>query len=162
MLVNASSAGDFDMGMRFMGEGFIILSTVSFSLSNNLTKHYSKTENPVMLCGWQFILGGAVLIVSALVSGGRINFNGVSGVLIILYLSMVSAVAFSLTSLLMKYNPVSRVSIYAFLNPVFGVLLSILILGESGQSFGLRGLLALFLVCAGVFTVNYSKTNASS
>jgi drug/metabolite transporter (DMT)-like permease len=74
---------------------------------------------------------------------------------------MVSAVAFSLTSLLMKYNPVSRVSIYAFLNPVFGVLLSILILGESGQNFGLRGLLALCLVCAGVFTVNYSKTKTS-
>lgn len=161
ILINVSSAGGFDLDMKFVGEGFILISSVSFSFANILTKRYSKTENPVMLCGWQFILGGAVLILTALAFGGRIDFNGVSGPLVILYLAMVSAVAFSLTSLLMKYNPVSRVSIYAFLNPVFGVLLSILVLGESGQNFGLRGLLALFLVCAGVFTVNYSKTKTS-
>ena len=70
---------------------------------------------------------------------------------------MVSAVAFGVTTTLMKYNPVSRVSIFGFLNPMFGVTLSILILKESGQEFGIKGVIALILVCLGVFIVNYSK-----
>ena len=57
----------------------------------------------------------------------------------------------------MKYNPVSRVSVFGFLNPIFGVTLSILLLKESSQEFGIKGIIALILVCLGVFTVNYTK-----
>jgi len=162
LLINLKSLSGFDLDMTLMGEGFVLIATVSFSFSNALTKHYSKSENPVMLCGWQFVLGGAVLFLLGLAGGGHLVFSSPIDLLTILYLAMVSAVAFSLTSLLMKYNPVSKVSIYAFINPMFGVVLSFLLLGESSQSFGLRGVLALLLVCAGIFTVNYSKENKAS
>lgn len=158
VLVNISSAGSLSLDMSFTGEGFIILSTVSFSLSAALSKEYSKTENPVMLCGYQFILGGAVMIIVALLTGGRLVFPGIKGLFLILYLAFVSAAAFSINSTQMKYNPVSRISVFTFLNPVFGVILSILMLREGGQAFGLRGVAALMLVCLGVLTVNYSKT----
>ena len=157
VLVNLSSGGGFSLNMSLLGEGAIILSSCSYAMSSCCTKKFSKTENPVMLCGYQFILGGFVMIAVALLLGGRLAFAGMGGALLILYLAMVSAVAFSLTSLLMKYNPVSRVSIFGFLNPVFGVIMSIILLGESGQEFGLKGLLALALVCAGVLVVNFQK-----
>jgi drug/metabolite transporter (DMT)-like permease len=157
ILINVSSAGGFDLDMKFVGEGFILISSVSFSFANILTKRYSKTENPVMLCGWQFILGGAVMIGVGLMLGGRLVYPGLTGIGLILYLAMVSAVAFSLNSTLIKYNPVSRVSVFNFLNPIFGVILSIFMLKESTQAFGLKGIVALLLVCLGVFTVNYSK-----
>ena len=157
LLVNMKAGSGLDLDMRLVGEGFIMISSCAFAMSSALTKAFSKTENPVMLCGYQFIMGGAVLIALGFGMGGRLVMSQSTGILLIAYLAMVSAVAFSLNSLLIKYNPVSRVSIFGFLNPIFGVLLSMLILKESGQDFGLRGVIALLLVCAGVLTVNYSK-----
>ena len=160
VLVNLKAGSSFDLDMRFVGEGFIIISSCAFAMSSALTKVFSKTENPVMLCGYQFVLGGAVLIGLGLAMGGRLVMSQSIGVLLIGYLAMVSAVAFSINSILIKYNPVSRVTIFGFLNPIFGVLLSMLILKESGQDFGFRGALALLLVCAGVLLVNYTKKEA--
>ena len=48
-------------------------------------------------------------------------------------------------------------TIYGFLNPVFGVLLSALLLGEQNQAFTVYGLAALALVCLGIFLVNRAK-----
>ena len=70
------------------------------------------------------------------------------------YLALLSAVAYSLWGTLLKYNPVARVSIYGFMNPVCGVLLSALLLGESQNAFGAAGLAALALVCVGIWLVN--------
>lgn len=157
VLVNLSPGAGLDLDMSLMGEGFIIISTCAFAMSSALSKLFSRTENPVMLCGYQFVLGGGVMILAGLALGGRLAYPGGSGIALVLYLAMVSAVAFSINSLLMKYNPVSRVSVFGFLNPIFGVTLSILILNESSQEFGLKGIIALLLVCLGVFTVNYTK-----
>ena len=157
VLVNLSPGQGLDLDMSLMGEGFIIISTCAFALSSAFSKHFSRTENPVMLCGYQFILGGAVMILAGLMLGGSLAYPGGIGIALVLYLAMVSAVAFSITSILMKYNPVSRVSVFGFLNPIFGVTLSILLLKESSQEFGIKGIIALILVCLGVFTVNYTK-----
>ena len=46
------------------------------------------------------------------------------------------------------------------MNPVCGVLLSALLLGESSQAFGPAGFIALLLVCAGIYIVNRSNTPA--
>ncbi|MEG2733531.1 MAG: hypothetical protein RR930_09055, partial [Clostridium sp.] len=49
---------------------------------------------------------------------------------------------------------VSRVTIFGFMNPVVGVLLSALLLGEGGQAFSGKNILALLLVSAGIYVVN--------
>ena len=45
---------------------------------------------------------------------------------------------------------------------VFGVLLSALALGETGQALRLQNLAALILVCAGIFAVNASNNSLLS
>ena len=72
-------------------------------------------------------------------------------------MGVLSAVAYTIWSILTKYNPVASVTIYGFLNPVFGVLLSALLLGEQNQAFTVYGLAALVLVCLGIFLVNRAK-----
>lgn len=72
-------------------------------------------------------------------------------------MAMISAVAYTLWGILLKYNPVSKVAVFGFTNPIFGVILSALILGEGG-AFGMRSLVALVLVCGGIFIVNWVKT----
>ena len=72
----------------------------------------------------------------------------------LLYLAFISAAAFSLWSLLLTYNPVSSVSVFGFMNPVFGVILSALLLSEKPPAGPLRTVAALVLVAAGIVIVN--------
>ena len=65
-------------------------------------KRYSKQENPVILSGGQFIIGGFILIVLGLVMGGRLESVYFAGILLILYLALLSALAYSLWGLLLK------------------------------------------------------------
>ena len=74
--------------------------------------------------------------------GGRISGFTPASTLLLLYMAMISAVAYSLWGLLLKYNPVSRITVFGFMNPVFGVILSALLLGEDNQAFSLYGLAA--------------------
>lgn len=132
--------------MSFTGEGFILISALSYAFSSVLVKKYSASESPITLSGYQFVLGGIVLSLAGFAGGGRIHgFTPVS-VLLLLYMAMISAVAYSLWGLLLKYNPVSRVAIFGFLNPLCGVILSALLLNEKNQAFSLAGLVSLVLV----------------
>ncbi len=155
VLINVTP-GSLDLNVTLAGEGCIMLSSTAYAFSYVVMKIFSRDENPVMLSGYQFVVGGLIMIGIGLAMGGRLTTVNVPGVLLLLYLSMVSAVAYSVWSLLMKYNPVSKISVFTFLNPVFGVLLSTIILGE-GSEFGLKGLVALVLACTGIVIVNRAK-----
>ena len=67
---------------------------------------------------------------------------------------MVSAVAYTLWSVLLAYNDVSKVAIFGFVNPLCSVILSAVLLGEMQQAFNAGSLVALLLVCAGIYIVN--------
>ncbi len=151
------SLGAFRGGFGIKGELFILLSSVSYAFSSTFMRIYSKEDNPAMLSGWQFILGGAVMIAFGYALGGRLSFSSPKGAAILIYLAFLSAVAYSLWSILLKYNDVSKVAVCSFMTPVFGFLLSIL---ASGASAGLwQSLAALVLVAAGIIIVNYSGKN---
>lgn len=146
--------GSLSMNMSLMGEGFIFISTFAYAASSVVMKSYSKRANPIMLSGWQFLAGGIIMIIIGLIFGGRITVLTGKGTAMLLYLAFISAAAYSLWAVLLKYNPVSRVSVFGFMNPVCGVLLSAWWLGEGGQAFGFRSAAALILVCAGIYIVN--------
>ncbi|WP_417182893.1 DMT family transporter [Blautia sp.] len=145
-------------GMNFQfslaGEGAIFFSTIAYAFSSVFVKKFSQKFNPVMLSAYQFIIGGIVLMATGCAMGGHITKVTSAGIGLLIYLAMVSAVAYSLWGILLKYNPVSKVTVFGFMNPVFGVLLSALLLGETDQASGLLGLLSLFLVCVGIYVVN--------
>lgn len=148
--------GEFDMSFTFLGDGFLMISAFAYALSSVLIKIYGKDENPVMLSGYQFAAGGLIMILAGLVMGGRLNAVTFQGILLLLYMAFISAGAYTLWSLLLKYNPVSKVAVFGFCTPIFGVILSAVILGES-TSFQLKTLIALMFVCIGIIIVNYKK-----
>lgn len=158
VLVNISGGG-LDLEFHFTGEGFIFLSTIAYAFSSVFLKRYSKEDNPVLLSGWQFVFGGLVMIVCGLLAGGRLSEWSVAGVLMLLYMAVISAVAYSLWGILLKYNPVSKVAVFGFMNPVFGVILSAILLHE-GDSIGVMCLVSLALVCAGIYIVNRGEETA--
>lgn len=153
VLINTGGAGLSDLSMQWNGEGFVILSALAYACSSVMVKQYAKRESPVTLSGCQFIWGGLVLIALGLAGGGRVGWAGLPGLLLLFYLAMLSAVAYSVWALLLQHNPVSRVTIYGFMNPVCGVFLSALLLHENG-AFGPDGAAALVLVCIGIALVN--------
>lgn len=148
-------------GMNFQfslaGEGAIFFSTIAYAFSSVFVKKFSQKFNPVMLSAYQFIIGGIVLMAAGGVMAGHITKVTPSGIGLLVYLALVSAVAYSLWGILLKYNPVSRVTVFGFMNPVFGVLLSALLLGETDQASGILGLLSLLLVSVGIYVVNSGK-----
>ena len=148
--LNQGSLGSFHL----TGEGFIFLSTVSYAFSSVFLKRFSSEDNPVLLSGWQFVVGGLVMILCGAALGGRVAPQSPAALLMLFYLGCISAVAYSLWGILLKYNPVSRVTIFSFMTPVFGVLLSTLLLGERSGGAWPVTLGALTLVCCGICIVN--------
>ena len=144
-----------NLSMNFLGDGFCIFSAISLAVSSTLIKIFSKDEDPVTISGYQFILGGAVMICIGLAFGGKINLGSGSGIAVLVYLSFLSAIAYSLWGILLKHNPVSKVTIFSFTTPIFGVILTSVLLSENSNVSIFNLILALVLVCLGIFILNF-------
>lgn len=146
-----------DLKFNFFGDCFVIFSAIAYATSSVLMKRYSQHEDPVVLSGYQFILGGLVMAVTGAILGGSLSLESAAGMGVLIYLSFLSAIAYALWGILLKHNPVSKVTVYSFSIPVFGVALSALFLNESGNVSPLNLVIALVLICAGVLLLNYKK-----
>ena len=143
-------------GFTFKGEGAILIAAIAYAFSSALVKQYSQKENPVVLSGYQFIFGGIIMTICGFIMGGQLSGWCVKSVILLIYLALISSVAYSVWGILLKHNPIGKVAVYSFTNPLFSVILSFIFLGES-SSFGLELLVALFLVCGGIYLVNRVK-----
>ena len=111
----------------------------------------------MVISGYQFFMGGLVMIAIGLLSGGHIQLPDLKAALVLIYLAFLSAVAYSLWGVLLKHNSVSKVSIYSFMTPVFGVVLSNIMLSEAGLVSPVNMVCAMCLVSLGIFMLNYKK-----
>lgn len=144
--------GSWGGGFAWNGEGFILLCSLAYGASSVTLKLITRRESASAVTAYQLLFGGGVLVVIGLLAGGRVTGFTVQSVLLLVYLALLSTVAFSLWAALLSCNPVGRVSVYGFSIPVFGVGLSALLLGEEAASW--NSLLALALVAAGIALVN--------
>ena len=151
-----------ELTMNFLGDGFAIFSAISLAVSSVLIKRFSKYEDPVTISGYQFIWGGAFMIIIGLAFGGKVDLSSGKGVLVLIYLSFLSAIAYSVWGILLKYNPVSKVTVFSFTTPVFGVLLTMLMLDEESKVSPINLVLALLLVCSGILILNYQRLKKQS
>lgn len=138
------------------GEGLMLLSCLCAALASVLIRRFSEKSSPVLLSGWQFFVGGLALSCCGLLMGGVPGRFCAGMVLSLLYLALVSAVAYTLWSCLLRRNSVSRVTIYGFLIPVSGVVLSAVFLGEY-TALNLRIFVSLILISLGICLVNGTK-----
>lgn len=157
VLVNvAGESGGFSFTLA--GEGMVLASTLAAATSSNLAKRFSATHDPVLLSGWQFAVGGAAMLVVGLALGGHVAPADAAHPLpalgLLAYLGFISAAAYSLWSLALAANPVSRVAVFGFMNPVFGVILSAVLLGETSVVSPMVAVVALVLVSLGIVVVN--------
>ena len=142
-------------GITFAGEGAMLCAAMFYAISGCCIKIFSKYENPVILSGYQFFAGGLVLLAVGFFMGGSLVFYNLGCYLNLIYMGFISAGAYTLWGILLKYNPVSRVSVLGFINPIMGVLLSALFLGEGKEAFSTGSIVSLILVSLGIFLVNH-------
>ena len=155
VLVNLGGSGDAAFSFTLNGEGFILLSCVAGAISTCFIAVLGRTHDSVLLSGWQFVTGGVVLLGCGLAMGGSLcPVSPGPALALILYMGFISAMAYTLWSRLLAANPVSRVSIFGFMTPVFGAAMSAVLLGETDAVNPLFALIALALVSAGIVIVN--------
>jgi len=143
-------------GFTLQGEGAILAAAIAYAFSSAFVKKYSQKENPVVLSGYQFIFGGIIMTIFGAIMGGQLTGWCFRSILLLIYMALISSVAYSVWGILLKHNPVGKVAIYSFTNPIFSVLLSFAFLGET-SSFGIELIIALALVCIGIWLVNRVK-----
>ena len=148
-------------GLNFVfsvGTVAIIASSCSAAVGYILSRRLSKTLDPITSTGCQQLFGGIILTLTGLISGGRIKPESPLSFAVLLYLALSIAAAYVIWSILLKYNPVSEVTVYKFAVPVFGVLASAVLLGE--DIFTPRIIISLVAVALGIVLVNKKTDRA--
>ena len=136
--------------MTLAGEGMLILAQMGYVIGVNLTKVYGADSDPVMLTGWQFVIGGLVLAAVGYAAGGTLTLGNIRAAGVLAYLSIFGAATYAVWSLLLKNNDVSRIAVYNFLIPLFGILFSVIMLGEMEQALRPETFGALALTFVGI------------
>ncbi len=142
-------------GVSFWGEGLIAIGALAFVIGSVISKKVTQTENAATVAMYNLLLGGIMLIIAGLLGSGKFASVNLSGILGLLYLCFLSIGAYSIWTMLLTYNPVSKISIYNFIIPVSATILSAIFLDEN--IFEIKYLISLVLVCAGIVIVNKSK-----
>lgn len=151
MVVNLRGAQGLDAEFTLLGEGFIVIAAFVLSAASIYGKRLSQRIDPMVMTGWQLGIGGLVLLLGGLAGGGAISGWSAGSLALLGYMAVLSAVAFALWAALLKHNRVGQVTVFNFLIPVFGALLSALFLGEAVLEW--RNLAALVMVCGGIWLV---------
>ncbi|QJU58165.1 DMT family transporter [Sphingomonas sp. AP4-R1] len=147
--------GGLDSHFSLRGEGFIALAAFMLAASSILGKHLSRAMNAAVMTGWQLLIGGVILTVAGHLLGGEVGSWTTEAALLLAYLVMISSVSFSVWGFLLKHHPVGMIAPFKFLIPVFGILISALLLSE--EVLRPTYFFALLLVCVGVWLVTRTR-----
>ncbi len=154
ILINYGKDFNFDFSWR--GEGFMLLTGLVGAFGTILAKAIAQKIHPFVLTAWQMLLGSLLLIAVGLpgLQPQAIVFTN-KGTALVLYLAFLSAIAYSLWYAILKYNKAGEISVYKFMIPVSGSILSALFI--PGERLTVNMIIALALVAWGVIIVNYKK-----
>ena len=154
-IIFANWGKGFEFSFTFLGEGLLALSCVLGALSSIMVKEFSKSIHPFVITAYQMFFGSIMMLIYGFSSGqGNLNFNPVSSGLL-LYSALLSTIAFSLWFMLLKYNKAGEISLYRFIIPVSGTILSAIFLPE--ETLNIYIFISLLLVTLGIVGINKFK-----
>jgi drug/metabolite transporter (DMT)-like permease len=157
MVVNLSP-DLLDFHFSLAGEGSVVLAAFILSVGGIYGKRISQKMDSITLTGYQLTFGGVVLLAAGWLGGGHLEAFTLASGSLMAYMVFLSAVAFALWTILLKFNRVGMISVFNFLIPIFGAALSAIFLGE--RIFEWKNLLALILVCGGIWLVTKEPKSA--
>ena len=151
IIVNLNGQDFFASSFSIQGEGFVMLAALILSASSIYGKKITQNQDASIVTGYQLFIGGLILLLLGYISGGCLSGFTFKSTSLLIYMALLSSVAFAVWTQLLKYNKVGIISIFNFLVPVFGSLLSAIFLGEN--IFDIKILISLIFVCLGIYIV---------
>lgn len=150
VLINFDGIGSKDFSLT--GEGFMLIGAAVFAVATIASKFVAAEQDPICLTGYQMTLGGIGLFIIGHLMNGRLKEPSSIGIVLYTYLAILSAVAFTIWTQLLKYNSVAKIAIYNSLMPIFGTILSGVFLGDT--IFRWETVVATLCVAGGIYIVN--------
>lgn len=153
-IIVANWGQELQLNFSLTGEGFMIIAGLAGAVGTIMAKELATGIHPFALTGWQLTIGASLMLLIGLpqLEDNAIVFTPL-GTGLLLYSSLLSAVAFMLWYQLLKYNKAGEISIYKFVIPVSGTFLSALFI--PGESLNMFILGAIALVATGIIFINY-------
>ncbi len=153
-IVVANWGQEFKISFQWDGEGYMILSGLTAAVATILAKELAAGIHPFAITGWQLSLGGVILLIIGLpfLEEGAITFTPLGWGLFI-YSALLSSIAFTLWYSLLKFNNAGELSMYKFIVPVSGVVMSAIFI--PGEKLNIFIYVAIALVAIGIIIVNY-------
>lgn len=142
-------------GISLAGEGALLVSALFVAIGNIVNKKAASGQNPMLVTGWHLSIGGLFLLLVGVWMGGCLHVGDGKAVFLMGYMIFISAAGFGIWSYLLKHFQVEDVAVFMFLTPIFGTLMSGLVLGEGLM---VSTVAALVLVCAGIVLVERDST----
>lgn len=155
IVVNLNGESFFTNSFSIKGEGFVMLASFILSAASIYGKKITQNQDASTITGYQLFIGGVILLVSGYGFGGNLTGFTFKSVSLLLYMALLSSIAFAVWTQLLKYNKVGIISVFNFLVPIFGTLLSAIFLGEN--IFDIKIFISLIFVCAGIYMVYKRK-----
>lgn len=151
----ALNIGGGDSGrFTWLGDGMIVMNAICGATANLMTRGLSRRIDVFAGTGYSLAIGGALLIMAGLATGGGLPQVTLRGMGCLAALTAISAIGFALYNKLLSMNPVGRVAIYNSLIPIVGAVTSCLCLGET---FHLKYALAGGLAALGIYLINKGR-----
>jgi drug/metabolite transporter (DMT)-like permease len=143
--------------------GLVVLGSMAWA-GGSLYSKYNSGNSATVNSTWQMLVAGVAFIPGSIFSGelSIINLSEVplDSWLSIFYLIIFGSIAgFSAYVWLLKVQPATKVSTYAYVNPVVAVLLGIFFAGESISRIQILGLI---IILGSVLLINLNKYRKSS
>jgi drug/metabolite transporter (DMT)-like permease len=118
-----------------LGLGACVFAAVMWASGSFASPRISLPRDPLVSTGWQMLLGGLVIVVAGLAAGEAPEVDpeafSVRSVVALAYLIVFGSwLAFTAYAWLLQNAPISKVSTYAYVNPVVAIVLGFLILDE--------------------------------
>ena len=139
------------LDFTLLGEGFVVIAALVLAAASIYGKRISQGVDPIVMTAYQLVVGGAALLAAGYAFGGQLQHVTPASASLLAYMVLLSSLAISIWSLLLKHNRVSMITAFNFMVPVFGAVLSAVFLNESILEW--RNGIALVLVCWGIWLV---------
>jgi drug/metabolite transporter (DMT)-like permease len=127
--------GEQSEGASLLALGAVVLAAVMWASGSFASPRIRLPADPLVSTAWQMLLGGAVIVLVGLALGetGDVDVDAFStrSVVALAYLIVFGSwLAYSAYAWLLQNAPISKVSTYAYVNPVVAIVLGYLVLDE--------------------------------
>ena len=146
--------GDAGGAFSLMGDGMIILNALCSAFAGLMTRGVAARVDVFVGTGYSLGIGGTLLVITGLLTGGTLPHVTIVGLLYLLMLIGISTIGFTLYNKLLTCNPVGKIAIWNSLIPVVGAVTSCLCLGEL---FEWKYALAATLTTIGIYVINKGR-----